>query len=146
MQQSLSQTADLPFSPKRPSVWQRLLRTMRKNPITGLGIFIVLALIMIAIFAPLLAPYDPYATDPRFDLEPPSRVHWFGTDTFGSDIFSRVLYGARLDLMIAFGAVGIALIVGCLLGAVAGYWEGVLGDIIMRVVELLQAFPSSTLR
>ncbi|MCA9836993.1 MAG: ABC transporter permease [Trueperaceae bacterium] len=130
------------YMPKRPTTWQRFKRTMRKNPVTALGLFIVASLIFIAIFAPWLAPYDPYATDPRISLEPPSRAHPFGTDTFGSDVLSRVIYGARLDLMIAFGAVGIALVVGCLLGAIAGYWEGMLAEIIMRIVELLQAFPA----
>ena len=141
-QSSVGGVADLPFTPKRPTTWQRFVRTLRKNPVTAWGLVMVLSLIIMAIFAPWIAPFDPYATDPRFDLEPPSREHWFGTDTFGSDIFSRVIYGARLDLMIAFGAVSIALVVGCLLGAIAGYWEGVLGEIIMRVVELLQAFPA----
>ena len=142
MQPSVQQIADLPYSPKRPTTWQRFLRTMRKNPVTAFGMLIVLILIFMAIFAPWLAPYDPYATDPRLDLEPPSREHWFGTDTFGSDILSRVIYGARLDLLIAFGAVSIALVVGCLMGAIAGFWEGMFGEIIMRIVELLQAFPA----
>lgn len=141
-QGAVNEAADLPFTPKRPTTWQRLVRTLRKNPVTAWGLLMVLSLIFLAIFAPWIAPFDPYATDPRFRLEPPSFEHWFGTDTFGSDIFSRVIYGARLDLMIAFGAVGIALVVGCLLGAIAGYWEGIFGEMIMRVVELLQAFPA----
>lgn len=134
--------AELPYVPKRPSTALRFRRLLRKNPATAWGLFVVTALIVAAIFAPLLSPFDPYATDPTVSLQPPSATHWFGTGTFGEDIFSRVLYGARLDLIIAFSAVAIALISGCLLGAIAGYWEGFLGEVIMRVMDLLQAFPT----
>jgi peptide/nickel transport system permease protein len=137
----LGSAADLPYVASRPKVGKRFRRTVRKNPATAWGMFVVLGLIFMAVFAPLLAPYEPYATDPRVSLEPPSLRHWFGTGVFGEDIFSRVIFGARLDLTIAFGAVGIALLTGCLLGAIAGYWEGVLGEAIMRMAELLQAFP-----
>jgi peptide/nickel transport system permease protein len=98
-----------------------------------------------AIFAPVLAPYDPYDTDPRAALQPPSWSHPFGTGSFGEDIFSRVIYGARYDLTIAFGAVGFALVIGCLIGAIAGFWGGPPDDALMRVVELLQAFPQFVL-
>ena len=134
--------ADLPYTPTRPTVGQRFVRTMRKNPATAVGMLVVFALIVIALLAPVLAPFDPYGTDPAASRQPPSGTHLFGTGVFGDDIFSRVLYGTRLDLIIAFGAVSIALISGCLLGAVAGYWEGALGETIMRIVELLQAFPA----
>jgi peptide/nickel transport system permease protein len=134
--------ADLPYTPNRPTVGQRFVRTLRKNPATAWGMLVVFTLIVIALLAPVIAPFDPYATDPTISRQPPSRAHLFGTGVFGDDIFSRVLYGARFDLIIAFGAVGIALVSGCLLGAVAGYWEGALGEAIMRVVELLQAFPA----
>ena len=103
---------------------------------------VVFALILIALLTPVLAPSDPYGTDPAASRQPPSGTHLFGTGVFSDDIFSRVLYGARLNLIIAFGAVSIALISGCLLGAVAGYWEGALGETIIRIVELLQAFPA----
>lgn len=117
----------------------------RRNPVTALGVVIVVLLVLMAIFAPLLAPYDPLATDPRVSLQPPSREHLFGTGPFGEDILSRVIYGARYDLSIAFGAVGIALVFGCLIGAVAGFWGGLFDDVLMRVVELLQAFPQFVL-
>lgn len=134
--------ADLPYVPTKASASHRFRRTLRRNPATAWGLFVVAALIFGAVFAPLLMPYDPYATDPTISLQPPSAAHWFGTGTFGEDIFSRVLYGARLDLTIAFSAVAIALIFGCLLGALAGYWEGFSGELIMRVLDLLQAFPT----
>lgn len=118
---------------------------VRRNPVTALGLVLVVALLALAVLAPVLAPDDPYATNPADALRPPSRDHLFGTGTFGEDIFSRVLYGARQDLAIAFGAVGIALVVGCLIGAVAGFWEGLLGESLMRLMELLQAFPQFVL-
>jgi peptide/nickel transport system permease protein len=127
-----------PTSAAGPEFWYLL----RKNPVTLFGMVVVALLILIALFAPLLAPYDPYATDPLISLQPPSQEHLFGTNIWGQDIFSRILYGARKDLAIAFGAVAVALVIGCLLGAVAGYWEGFFGEAIMRVVELLQAFPA----
>lgn len=125
-----------------PSRLQELGYAVRRNPVSAWGAAVVLALVAVALLAPVLAPYDPYATNPRIALQPPSWEHPFGTGVFGEDVFSRVIFGARLDLAIAFGAVAIALVVGCFLGAVAGYWEGVVGEGIMRVVDLLQAFPS----
>lgn len=118
---------------------------LRRNPVTAVGVLVVLLLVLMAIFAPWLAPFDPLATDPRVSLQPPSREHPFGTGPFGEDILSRVIFGARYDLAIAFGAVGIALVVGCLIGAVAGFWGGMFDDVLMRVVELLQAFPQFVL-
>lgn len=125
-------------SSRMQAVWFEV----RRNPISAIGAFTVVLLVLVAIFAPWLAPYDPFATNPRIALQPPSWAHPFGTGVFGEDIFSRVIFGARLDLAIAFGAVVIALLIGCFLGAVAGYWEGWLGEAIMRVADLLQAFPS----
>ncbi|MDQ3695674.1 MAG: ABC transporter permease [Chloroflexota bacterium] len=116
-----------------------------RNPVTAVGMAVVVLLVLMATFAPLLAPYDPFATDPRVSSQPPSWSHPFGTGPFGEDILSRVMYGARYDLAIAFGAVGIALVLGCLIGAVAGFWGGLFDDVLMRVVELLQAFPQFVL-
>ena len=118
---------------------------LRRNPVTTVGVAVVGLLVLLAIFAPMLAPYDPYDTDPRVALQGPSWSHPFGTGQFGEDVFSRVLYGARFDLSIAFGAVGIALVFGCVIGAVAGFWGGLFDDILMRIVELLQAFPQFVL-
>lgn len=126
----------------RSGVGVRFARVFRKNPTTAVGIVVIIAFLVIAAFAPLLATIDPYATDPRLALQPPSAEHWFGTGTFGEDVYSRVVHGTRLALIIAFGAVGIALVVGSLLGAIAGFYSGAVGGTIMRVVEVMQAFPS----
>ncbi len=115
---------------------------LRRNPITIVGLAMLGAIVAVALLAPVLAPHDPYATNPAVSLRPPGPGHLFGTDTFGHDIFSRVLYGARIDLIVAAGAVGVAMVLGGLLGAVAGYAGGWLDDGIMRVMDMLQAFPN----
>ena len=102
----------------------------------------LLLLILIATFAPLLAPYSPDYTNAANALQPPSGSHWFGTGVFGEDIYSRVLYGARYDLGIALGAVGIGLTVGSSIGAVAGFLGGRVDEITMRIMDMVQAFPS----
>lgn len=125
----------------RGTLWA-VLDALRRNPVTSWGLGVVILLVIMAAFAPVLAPYDPFATNPAASLQPPSAMHLFGTNDYGQDILSRVLYGARLDLAIAFGAVAFALVIGCFLGAVAGYWEGVVGEVIMRGMDIVQAFPS----
>ncbi|MDR7521252.1 MAG: ABC transporter permease [Armatimonadota bacterium] len=115
---------------------------LRRNPITIVGLVLLAGLMLVALLAPLLAPQDPYATNPARSLRPPGPGHLFGTDTFGHDIFSRVLHGARIDLMVAAGAVGLAMVLGGFLGAVAGYASGWLDDGIMRLMDMLQAFPN----
>jgi len=109
---------------------------------TIVGLALLGGLVLVAVLAPVLAPQDPYATNPTLSLRPPGPRHLFGTDTFGHDIFSRVLYGARIDLLVAAGAVGLAMLLGGCLGAVAGYAGGWLDDGIMRLMDMLQAFPN----
>ena len=114
----------------------------RRNPVTLLGFTVLLAIVVIAIFAPLIAPYSPNYTDASHPLQPPSRQHLFGTGIFGEDIFSRVLVGSRYDLGIALGAVGIGLVFGSAIGTVAGYIGGVVDEALMRFMDMVQAFPS----
>ena len=115
---------------------------LRRNPITLVG-FLLLALIAVAsLAAPLLAPYPPLGTDPAAALQPPSARHLMGTDEFGEDVWSRVLWGGRIDLVIALGAVAIALVSGCTLGALAGFSGGWVDELLMRAMDVLQAFPS----
>jgi peptide/nickel transport system permease protein len=117
-------------------------RRLFRNPVTLAGLLIVVAVALLGLLAPLIAPYGPTEGNPDATLRPPSWGHPFGTDAIGFDIFSRVLYAARLDLGIAFGAVGIALIAGCLLGAVAGFFGRLTDEVIMRGCDMLSAFPS----
>jgi peptide/nickel transport system permease protein len=118
--------------------WRRL----RGNTVTLIGLAIVSLVCLAGLLAPLVAPFGPKEGDPSATLQPPSFEHPFGTDAIGFDILSRTLYGARLDLAIAFGAVGAALVVGCALGAIAGYFGRVLDEVVMRSMDMLSAFPS----
>jgi peptide/nickel transport system permease protein len=106
-----------------------------------LGGGILLALALAAIFAPLLAPDDPSAQDFAIALQPPSAAHPFGTDNFGRDVFTRVLYGTRIDLRVGFISVIPPFVIGVVLGALAGYFGGVVDTVIMRVVDVVVAFP-----
>ena len=119
------------------------LETLRKlwaDPMGKIGMIGVFLLIAMAIFAPMLAPYPYDQIAMRF--QPPSGEHIFGTDEFGRDIFSRVLYGARVSIQVGVIAVGIGAVCGYLLGLVAGYFEGVVDRVIMCVMDVLFAFPS----
>lgn len=115
---------------------------LRRNPITLVGVGLIGLIVLGAILAPVIAPYHPEATDPRSILSPPSRDHLMGTGDFGEDIFSRVLWGARIDIVIALGAVAIALVLGGFLGALAGFLGGWGDEVTMRGMDVLQAFPS----
>jgi len=101
----------------------------------------VLFFVLIALFAPLIAPYDPLKTDLTATLLPPSSTHWFGTDELGRDVLSRIVYGARLSLLEGLIAVGLALLVGVPLGMVSGYVGGRFDVVAMRLLDVLMAFP-----
>ena len=116
-------------------------RWSRANPVTAAGFAILLSLVAMALLAPVVAPFGATELDPTSVLAPPSAAHFFGTGTFGEDIFSRVLFGARYDLLIGFGAVAIGLLLGCSLGAVAGFLGDPFDEVIMRVMDMLSAFP-----
>lgn len=106
-----------------------------------LGGGIVGLIFLLALFAPLVAPFDPIAQDISVKLQPPSLAHLFGTDNFGRDIFSRVIWGARIDLQIGFIGVIFPFLIGTTIGAVAGYAGGVVDAVAMRVVDVVLAFP-----
>jgi peptide/nickel transport system permease protein len=91
--------------------------------------------------APQLAPYDPVTPSPGQKLLAPSAAHWFGTDPYGMDVFSRVLYAARVDLTVAIASVALGILVGLPLGAFSGYVRGWFDEVMMRVTEVMQAFP-----
>jgi peptide/nickel transport system permease protein len=120
---------------------RELWRNARRNPITLIGFALLLTLVLIAVFAPLLAPYSPDYTNANDALLPPTRLHLFGTGVFGEDIFSRVLFGTRYDLGIALGAVGIGFTFGCAIGAISGYVGGLIDELLMRFMDMMQAFP-----
>ncbi|MDM8347078.1 ABC transporter permease [Pseudochrobactrum sp. sp1633] len=109
---------------------------------TWIGIIVVLLLVGAAIFAPLLAPYDPAEQDIFKQLMPPSAENWFGTDNFGRDILSRLLWGARYSLTIGLLAIAAATIIGTLIGMIAGYLGGRTDIIFMQIMDVVLAFPS----
>ena len=122
-----------------------VMRSLCKSPLAMLGLFIVLLLIVCAIFADSIAPYSYSKQNLLHAFEFPSSKHLFGTDEFGRDIFSRMVYGSRISLVVGFIAVGIAIMFGGLLGAVAGYYGGVLDNLIMRAMDILLSIPSTVL-
>jgi peptide/nickel transport system permease protein len=119
-----------------------LLRFLRKNPLTVVGLAIVVAWVLIGVFAPAIAPYGPLKQNITERLKPPSVNHLFGTDQLGRDVFSRVLYGGRISLPAGLMVVLGALAVGGAIGALAGWVGGWLDEIVMRVTEVFMAFPT----
>ncbi|MBV8848539.1 MAG: ABC transporter permease [Methylobacteriaceae bacterium] len=118
---------------------------LRRDPVSLGALIIILAMVLAAVFAPWAAPYDPNATDISVALEASSWAHLLGTDVYGRDQLSRIIYAARIDLLIPAAATAIALIIGCAIGAVAGYRGGWLDHIVMRCVEAVMAFPALVL-
>lgn len=117
------------------------LRRMARNPGAVVGAMALTVIVLLAVLAPVVAPYDPIAQDSQAIRARPSREHLFGADTFGRDIFSRVLYGGRQSLPVGLVAVGIAAVVGVALGLVAGYRGGWVDSVVMRAVDMMLAFP-----
>src|SRR5690606_8936328 len=105
--------------------------------------FLILSVLLLAaVFGPALAPYGVNAVEVADRLQPPSADHWFGTDELGRDVFSRVVVAARVSLQVGVIAVGISLVTGVVLGLLAGYYGGVVDDVIMRFSDMLFAFPA----
>ncbi len=113
-----------------------------KNPLLLVGALVVATVAVLAVLAPLIAPYDPSNINVRDILLPPSWAHWCGTDTLGRDVFTRMLYGARVSLAVGFVAVGIAMIVGIFLGAIAGHYGGRVDGALMRLTDMVLCFPT----
>ncbi|MFA9377201.1 MAG: ABC transporter permease [Lachnotalea sp.] len=118
------------------------IRLMKSNYLFTLGCIICVVWILAAIFANVIAPYSPIMQDLEHRLNPPSLQHLFGTDNFGQDIFSRVLYGGRYSLLAGCVTVVLVTIIGSIYGAIAGYIGGIVDDIMMRISEMILSFPS----
>ena len=125
--------------PRTPlsETWRRL--KLNKTAMIGLSVLVVL--VLSAVFAPFIAPYDPAKMDVRERLKGPSVKHFLGTDNFGRDIFSRIVHAGRISLFIGFVAVGIGALFGGMAGAVSGYYGGLLDNILMRVMDILLSIP-----
>lgn len=118
------------------------LKKLSKNKIGFLILLMCLLFIFCGIFAPLISPYDPYKTNSRSRLQPPSKSNLLGTDELGRDVLSRVIWGARISMSIAIITVSISVLVGVIIGMISGYVGGIVDDIIMRITDIFLAFPS----
>jgi peptide/nickel transport system permease protein/oligopeptide transport system permease protein len=128
-------------APPSLSEWRRFRRVFFSRGVVVFGLIVLVLLLLVAIFAPWIAPYDPYKMNTGKSLEHPSAQHWLGTDILGRDTLSRLIYGSRTALMVGFISVGVAGIIGIPLGIIAGYLGGFTNTIIMRAMDALLCFP-----
>jgi peptide/nickel transport system permease protein len=131
------------FEPEERSVglWGDALRRMSRNPASIIGGTIVGLFVLMAIFAPFIAPYDPTRGDLGASYLPPGPEHWFGTNIQGQDVFSRIVFGSRLTLGIAVMSVTIGVTFGAILGSIAGFFRGWVDATIMRLVDIMLSIP-----
>ena len=115
---------------------------LRRHPRVFIGGGLVALLVLVAIFAPVIARYDPTLVDMGVTLEPPSAAHWFGTDDLGRDVFARTVYGSRISLSVGLIAVGIGFFAGVTLGLISGYLGGLVDLLALRAIDALLAFPA----
>ncbi len=118
------------------------LKRFKRNHLAIIGLIVLIFLILMSICAPLIAPYDPRDIDLFRIQESPSRDHLLGTDELGRDVLSRLLYGSQVTLLVGISAMLISIIVGSILGAIAGYYGGIMDNIIMRMVDIFLSFPT----
>jgi peptide/nickel transport system permease protein len=130
---------------KKHSQVKDVLRRLTRNKVAMLGLCLVLIIVLATIFAPLLTPYDYAKQDPTAKLQLPSLAHPLGTDDFGRDLLSRILYGGRISLLVSIISVCLSVVVGGVLGSVAGYFGGLVDNIIMRIMDVVMAIPSTLL-
>jgi peptide/nickel transport system permease protein len=142
MASSTLEYASTDAAPVRRSAAALLWRRLSRNVMSLVAFGVIGAVALAAAGAPVIMPYDPDAPDADHALEAPSRRHWLGTDLYGRDQLTRIVYAGRVDLLVALAATAIALSLGAVLGAVSGYRGGWLDQLLMRVIDTIQAFPS----
>ena len=118
-----------------------MLKKLIKNKLTILGLMIIGALVITALLAPVIAPYSPNQIHLAHRLSKPSRHHLLGQDNLGRDIFSRIIYGSRISIYVGFATISVSALLGFLFGAMAGFYGGWVDELIMRIVDILLAFP-----
>ena len=123
-------------------LFKRRARQVLHNPTLMFGLIVIIVMVVAALLAPVLAPGDPIALKLGSRLRPPSAEHWFGTDDLGRDVLSRVIYGSRVSLQVGALVVAIAGTFGFVLGATTGYVRGIFDDVVMRVMDIILAFPA----
>jgi peptide/nickel transport system permease protein len=133
---------DFSEAPPRVNEWRRFSRVFFARRLVIFGFLVLFLLMVTAIFAPLLAPYDPYKQDMRSTLQQPNSEHLLGTDSLGRDTLSRLIYGSRTTILVGFATTAFAALVGMMLGLIAGYFSNkIINMIIMRIMDLLISFP-----
>lgn len=138
---NVSVTEPLPKLTAPRSTGNRAWGRFKKNRMAVISLVILATLILLALLAPVIAPYDPAEQNLLNRLKAPSSDHWFGTDDLGRDVFTRVLYGARVSLSVGIFSVVFNVIIGVTVGAIAGYYGGKVDSILMRFVDIMLAFP-----
>lgn len=128
--------------PKRGGFLRRTVYILRRSPLAIVGITLILVIVVLALFAPQIAPYNPKRISFAQSFQPPSTRHLFGTDDLGRDIFSRIVYGSRVSLKIAFVVVGISVTIGTVLGLLSGFFGGIIDMLIMRFTDVFLAVPT----
>jgi peptide/nickel transport system permease protein len=123
------------------TIAEEVAKFVRTKPLGAAGAVIILGMLALALFAELLAPYDPYHSDYGAQFARPSAEHWFGTDEFGRDVLSRIMYGARIALFVGFVASFTGCTIGALLGVISAYWGGRVDLLLERLMDMLLAFP-----
>jgi len=123
-------------------MWKILWQRFKRNKLALSGGILILVLAFIALFAPWIAPQNPLEQDILSRLAPPSGQHFLGTDDLGRDLFSRVIYGTRISISVGFVAMGIAILIGTILGLTAGFFGGWVDSLIMRIVDIMLCFPT----
>ncbi|RKY27007.1 MAG: peptide ABC transporter permease, partial [Candidatus Omnitrophota bacterium] len=119
-----------------------MIKRILKNKLGLSGLLIVLFMSSLALLAPFIVKYEPISLNIEEALLPPGPEHLLGTDSLGRDLFSRIVYGARISLSVGFVAVGIAVIIGIILGSIAGFFGGIIDAVIMRFTDIMLCFPS----
>ncbi len=137
----MSTTAEIVAAPA-PVAWKRALGKARSNPTTMIGALICVVIVLSAVLAPWIAPYDPAEQDIINRLQPPSAEFWLGTDQFGRDILSRLMWGGQISLTVSLGAIAAAMVIGGAIGLVSGYIGGRFDLFTMQVMDVLLSFPS----
>ncbi len=119
-----------------------VIRFIRDHPATSIGVLLCVIVVAGAVFAPWLAPHDPNDQNIVDRMQPPSATYWLGTDSYGRDVLSRILFGARVSLVVAVASIGSALVIGGTIGLVSGYVGGRIDLFVMQVMDVLLSFPS----
>jgi ABC-type dipeptide/oligopeptide/nickel transport system permease subunit len=139
--QSAGVVADAEPAVAQVTQWGEIRARFVENKLAVLGLFIIALLFVTAIFAPMIAPHDPYHQDLNATLQSPNGTHWLGTDVLGRDQFSRIIYGSRIAVMVGLASIFLATVIGVFIGAIAGYFGKVADTVLMRTADIFLAFP-----